>query len=105
MKRWLLWCGLLKNVCEGQRPPAWYGRAWYEFDYMHLVAAPLGLNWLFGWIRNGYLLLRRGPGQLIDSGRAIEEATGLAESAAVLAATCERRHTLDRVRREFAARN
>jgi hypothetical protein len=98
-------CRLLWLVPAGETPPRGYGRAWFDFEAGQIVAAPLGLNWLFGWLRGAYLKLRRGPSQPLNSEQALHEARGLAETAAVLAAVCERRHTLERVQREYAARN
>lgn len=105
MIRLLMLARVMIESPSEEATPAWYGRAWFDFDRGVFVCAPLGLNWLAGWIRNVWRRLRQGPEPLLSGRQILDEARGFAESAASLAAVCERRYTLERVRREYAWRN
>lgn len=40
-----------RRVCEGEVLPSWYGMAWFDWMTRQIVAYPVPLHWVMGWVR------------------------------------------------------
>jgi hypothetical protein len=56
----------MRYLAEGICAPWWLGRCWYEWEQRRVVAAPIGLNVLYAYIRLTWLWVRFGASRLAD---------------------------------------